>query len=123
MSQYHYRFHIIYWVTYLEEYELSCGDYFNHKLNKVTNIPDLYNSALYEVYHDYFEIDSTSAIFHEKLGKHPETRQIFMIMGFEAVPPNDPNHVRMYRITKSRDHLKKVRKISDLLMKIATMDL
>ena len=29
MSQYHYRFHIIYWVTYLEEYEESCNNYFS----------------------------------------------------------------------------------------------
>lgn len=29
MSQYHYRFHIIYWVTYLEDYEDSCNNYFS----------------------------------------------------------------------------------------------
>mmetsp|Transcript_17179 Transcript_17179/g.23171 ORF Transcript_17179/g.23171 Transcript_17179/m.23171 type:complete len:94 (-) Transcript_17179:276-557(-) len=43
MSQYHYRFHIIYWVTYLEAYEDSCNQFFNHKMNSVTNIADLYN--------------------------------------------------------------------------------
>ena len=74
MSQYHYRMLIIYWVTYLEEYEISCNEYFAQKLNKVTNIPDLYNPEFYEVYRDYFEINATSAIFSEKLGKHAETR-------------------------------------------------
>ena len=46
-----------------------------------------------------------------------------MILGFEAVPPDDPTFVRTYRIRKDRDKLQKVRKISNLLKKIANMDL
>ena len=123
MSQYHYRFHIIYWVTYLEEYEEACNQYFNMKMANVGSMTDVYNPDFYEVFKEHYEITATSSIFHEKLGKHPETRQIFLILGFEALPPDDPTYVRTYRIKKDRERLQKVRKISNLLKKIANMDL
>ena len=128
MSQYHYRFLIIYWVTYLEEYEQSCNDYFAQMLNRGNNgqrlnAQDFCNPEYYEVYRDYYEIDATSTIFNEKLGKHPETFQIFKILGFTTVPSEEEVNIQSYRIKKSRDHLKKVRRISELLLKIANMDL
>ena len=84
---------------------------------------EVYNPDYYEMFKDFYEVNATSSIFHEKLGKHAETRQIFMILGFEAVPPDDPTFVRTYRIRKDRDKLQKVRKISNLLNKIANMNL
>ena len=92
-------------------------------MNESKHAPDPFNPEFYEASRDYYEIPSTSTVFHEKLGKHPETRQIFLILGFEAQPPNDPNYVRAYRIKKSRKHVHKVRKIKELLEKIANMDL
>ena len=45
-----------------------------------------------------FEIPITSEIFYKKLGKHPETVQVFKKLGFEAVPESNP---RMYRLEKT----------------------
>ena len=65
---------------------------------------------------------ATSSIFYEKLGKHPETREIFQLLGFESVPPNDPQFVKLYKCNKTKEQLMNVKKISDLLKKIASMN-
>ena len=61
-------------------------------------------------------------MFLEKLGKHPETREIFQILGFEALPPNDVHFVRTYRIKKDRKRLRKVKLMYEQLAKIADID-
>lgn len=130
MSQYQYRFVIIYWVSYLEDFEKATEEHLTHidKQRGVVNqeIRDFMDPERYELEKKtVFEISAASSIFFEKLGKHPETKKIFKILGFQAVraePPNDPSFVRLYRCDKTKDNLRRVKRISDLLNKIASMD-
>ena len=108
MGHYQYRFVVIYWVTYLEEFEQSCSEYLRQRLNKVADFSELYKPESYNLYCKYFEIPATSAIFHDKLGKHPETKTIFEVLGFERVPPGDDDFVKCYRIRKDKENRAKV---------------
>ena len=123
MSSYAYRFVVIYWVSYLDEFEQACMEFLQQKQKDIANIGELFNPESYEVFREYYEVSATSSIFFEKLGKHPETRRIFDLLGFEAVPPDDPAYVKAYRCQKDRTRLSKVVKISELLKKIAAQEI
>ena len=123
MSQYHYRFVIIYWLSYLEEFDKSCIEYLTSNTKEITELREFTNTDQYEIFRQFYEVPATSTIFYEKLGKHTETRKIFEILGFETVPPNAKGLVKMYRCKKNRERKEKVGKILELLKKIATMDI
>ena len=82
MSEYQYRFIIIYWIGYLEEYISSCEQFLQQKQAEIASLNEIYSGQNYETFKSDFDVRATSAIFAEKLGKHPETQQIFKILGF-----------------------------------------
>lgn len=69
-----------------------------------------------------FEVPATSSIFFEKLGKHPETRAMFKLLEFVSDPLDDPSFIKVYKCEKTKEKLNKIKKINDLLKKIASMD-
>ena len=88
---------VIYWTTYLDEFEKQCTEYLETETRELT-ISELFKPTHYQSMCLEFEIPITSEIFYKKLGKHPEAVQVFKKLGFEAVPESAP---RMYRLTKT----------------------
>ena len=102
MSVYQYRFLIIYWCSYLEEFEKACFDFLQQRFNdNAHTINELYTGKNYEIFKDYYDVVATSSIFAEKLGKHPETRTIFQLLDFEPHPAKSQN-VQFYRCKKNK---------------------
>lgn len=121
MSEYQYRFVIIYWVSYLDEFISSCEKFLQQKPADMANINDLYTGTNYEMFKDHFDVVATSSIFADKLGKHNETHSMFQILGFEPILHSQVS-VKSYRAKKSRQQLERIGKVTELLRKIANME-
>lgn len=112
---------IIYWVSYLEQYQQQYQDYSEVKASRFTNFADIYDKENYQATREYFEIDATGMIFFEKLGKHAETSEIFKILGFKAVPEVGP--AKTYTCKKDKESSNHVRIVLNLLKQVSNMEL
>ena len=68
MSFYQFKMTVIYWTTYLDEFEQQCNEYLETETRELT-ISELFKPQHYQSMCLEFEIPITSAIFYQKLGK------------------------------------------------------
>lgn len=86
MSFYQFKMTVIYWTSYLDEFEQSCLEFMETQTKQELNISELFKPQHYQSMCVVFQIPITSEIFFQKLGKYPETPKIFENLKFKPFP-------------------------------------
>ena len=110
---------VIYWSCYLDNFEDQCNDYLENE-HRQLQIAELFQPHQYESMNPDFELEITTSIFYQKLGKYPETDKIFKILEFEPDPKLNP---RLYRIQKNQENLNKIKKTNTLFKSILQVNI
>ena len=119
MSFYQFKMTVIYWSCYLDNFEEQCNDYLENE-HRQLQIAELFQPHQYESMNPDFELEITTSIFYQKLGKYPETDKIFKILEFEPDPKLNP---RLYRIQKTQENLNKIKKTNQLFKSILQVNI